>query len=222
MIETSPTADNIEELLRRCADAAPYPRLDRADWGFRESHRLIEELRSRGEIEAVYQAMSNMLTSENTDAQWLAMEGLPHERLMAAGFEKIDPSILREEGQRVYRSLLAVLIQAGEFPYEKRVREHHDRLGGEALFGVYLAFDHSWFLANMSVLLGPDLNDGKMRLLWALSALSRVEVERFRSEIKDGDAGLSVEWVDTLVDACDSYLNYGESEYNSEITSPRF
>ena len=212
MIETSPTADNIEVLLRRCANAAPYPRLDRSDWGFRESHRLVEELRARGDIEAVYRAMSNMLASENPDAQWLAMKGLPHKRLMAAGFAKVDPSAMREEGQRAYRSLLAVLIQAGDMPYDTAMRDLHHLPGGEALFGIYFAWDYNWFLENINILLGSDLNEGKIKLLWALSDLSREEIERFKSELKDGDIGLSVEWVETLLDACDSYLNYQDSE----------
>lgn len=222
MIETSPTPHNIEELLLRCADAAPYPRLDRSDWGFIESHRIIEELRSRGHIEAVYQAMSNMLTSDHTDAQWLALDGLPHDRLMAAGFDRIDPSVLRHEAQRVYRARLAELIHAGDLPYGPQLREQHAAPGGDALFGVFLAYDHGWFLKNMNVLLGPTLKEGRHRLLWALSKLSRVEVERFRSEIESGDTCLSQEWAHALADACDSYLNYENARYNTACRSHRF
>ena len=222
MIETAPTAANIEGLLRQCAEAAPYPRLDRSDWGFRESHRLVEELRARGEIEAVYSAMSHLLETGNGDEQWLAMNGLPHDRLMGAGFATLDPSAMREEGQRVYRSLLAVLIQAGEMPYDISLRDQRSSPGGEALFGVYLALDHAWFLEQISTLLGPDVNEGKVRLLLAMNGLSREELERFRTELSHGETGLSTEWVNTLLGACDSYLNYAEAEYNPAVTSPRF
>ena len=222
MIEAAPTAANIEGLLRQCAEAAPYPRLDHSDWGFRECHRLVEELRARGEIEAVYSAMSHLLDAGNGDEQWLAMNGLPHDRLMGAGFAKIDPSMMREEGQRVYRSLLAVLLQAGEMPYDISLRDQQRSPGGESLFGVYLGLDHAWFLEQISTLLGPDLNEGKVRLLLAMNGLSREEVERFRAELSHGETGLSLEWVETLLSACDSHLNYAEAEYNSAVTSPRF
>ena len=106
--------------------------------------------------------------------------------------------------------------------YDTGVREQYDLEGGASLFGVYLAFDHGWFLKHIKTLLSADINTGKRRVLWSMCHLSREEVERFRSELQDGVTGLSMEWVEALVDACDGYLNYEKSEYNSAIASPRF
>lgn len=223
MITETPTPQNIADLLRTCADAAPIGPRDehRIGWGLREATRLVREMAAKGQRGAAQQALGEMLRSGQEEQVFLAVHLLSPDDLLSEGIDQVDYAHFDPEVQEQVRVATANLTALGKLAYDEKWRVEFAQPGAMNAIPALIIYDHEWFWANAQRVLGGDLSRALIYFGFHLAYFSRDEVDLLRAELADRVGNLEDEWADKLGAYIDDYLA-DNGPVASEIGDARF
>ena len=199
------TSDNLETLLRRCADNLPGDyKPDSHSWGGAAASELLQRLRGtalEGEANRIFE---RFLTSGSAEEARLAQDCVSPSLISVAELERAtERTDLPADVQRGILSALARALAAQPKEFQARHRALLSQPGSDALVGAVIVADHTWFLAHVKDVLGAHADGASNRLWYGLQALNKAEAARLRDELEDGRAQLGDDYVRALVDTID-------------------
>lgn len=199
------TSDNLETLLRRCADNLPGDyKPDSHSWGGAAASELLQRLRGtalEGEANRIFE---RFLTSGSADEARLAQNYVSPSLISVAELERATGRTdLPADVQRGISSALARALAAQPKEFQPRHRALLSQPGSEALVGAVIVADHAWFLAHVQDVLGAGADGASNRLWYGLQALNSAEAARLRDELDGRRAQLGDAYVQALVETID-------------------
>jgi hypothetical protein len=199
------TLDNLEALLRRCADNLPGDyKPDAHSWGGSAASELLQRLRGTALEREANRIFERFLTSGSEDEARLAENYISPSMVSVAELERATGRAdLPADVQRGILSALARALAAQPTEFEPRQRALLSRPGSDALVGAVIVADHAWFLAHVTDALGADASGASNRLWYGLQALNGAEAGRLRAELDSRRAQLGDAYVQALVDTID-------------------
>ena len=199
------TADNLESLLRRCADNLPGDyKPDSQTWGGAAATQLLERLRGTPLEAEANRIFERFMVEGSADEVRLA-QNYVNPSLVAV--DKIEAAMARTdlppELQRQLMSALGRALAAQPSRFQARHRALLSRAGSDALVGAVIVADHAWFLAHLADVLGADPNGACNRLWFGLQALNSAEATLLRQELNARRVTLGDRYTSALVDTID-------------------
>jgi hypothetical protein len=199
------TADNLEALLRQCADNLPGDyKPDSQTWGGAAATQLLDRIRGTPLEDEANRIFERFLASGSADEARLAQNFANPSRVSVDQVERATRrSDLPAEVQRQLLSLLGRALAAQPRKLQPRHRALLAQPGSDALVGAVIVADHPWFLAHVRDVLGADGNEACNRLWFGLQALNAAEAAALRGELDAQRAQLGDGYVQGLVEAID-------------------
>ncbi len=199
------TADNLEALLRRCAENLPGDyKPDSQTWGGAAVAQLMDRIRGTP-LEADANQIFERFLDSGTQEEVLLAENSLNPALISV--EALEAALARTElpaeVQRQVRSGLGRALAAQPAKFQVRHRVLLSQPGGDALVGAAIVGDHSWFLAHVKDVLGADSDAACNRLWFGLQALHGAEAKALRAELDARRAALGDAYAQALVETID-------------------
>lgn len=199
------TADNLEALLRRCAENLPGDyKPDSHTWGGAAASQLMERIRGTPLEAEANRIFEKFLESGDVDEVRLAqnyanpamisVDAIEHARART----DLPADVARDVTSALGRALAA---QPGQF--QPRHRALLSQPGSDALVGGVIVADHAWFLAHVKDVLGAGNDDACNRLWYGLQVLRGSEGDTLRKELDGRRAALGDAYVQGLVETID-------------------
>jgi hypothetical protein len=199
------TSDNLEALLRRCADNLPGDyKPDSQSWGGAAATQLLDRLRGTPLEADANRIFERFLTSGSADEVRLAQNYVNPSLVSVAAIERaMARGDLPADVQRQILSALARALAAQPKEFDARHRALLSRAGSDALVGAVIVADHAWFLAHVQDVLGAAADAASNRLWFGLQALNGAEGTRLRAELDGRRATLGDAYVQSLLETID-------------------
>jgi hypothetical protein len=199
------TADNLEALLRKCADNLPGDhKPDSHSWGGAAVAELMQRLRGSPLEAEANRIFDRFFREGDEDQVRLAQNSANAAVVDVAAIEAaLGRTDLSAETHGQVRSALARALAAQPSKFAPRHRALVSQKGGEAMIGALIVADHAWFLGHVKDVLGADADGACNRLWYGLQALNRAEGERLRLELDGMRGTLGDAYVKGLVDTID-------------------
>ncbi len=199
------TADNLEALLRRCADNLPGDyKPDSHSWGGTAASELLQRLRGTALETEANRIFERFLTRGSVDEARLAQNYITPSLVSVDQLEQATRRTdLPADVQRGILGALARALAAQPKQFQPRHRALLLRPGSDALVGAIIVADHAWFLAHVTDVLGADADGASNRLWYGLQALNAAEAVRLRAELDSRRGPLEDGYVQALVDTID-------------------
>jgi hypothetical protein len=199
------TADNLEALLRRCADALPGDyKPDSQTWGGAAASQLIARIRGTPLEADANRIFDKLLESGSVDEVRLAQNYVNPEMIAVDAIERarvrsdLPPDVTRDLTSALGRALAAQPAQ-----FSARHRALLSQPGSDALVGAVIVADHAWFLAHVTDVLGANADEACNRLWFGLQTLRGTEGDALRAELDGRRAALGDAYVQGLIDTID-------------------
>ena len=197
------TPDNLESLLRRCAENLPGDhKPDSHSWGVGACGELLKDLSGTPLHDSALDILESFLVHGDADEARLADLFFAPDRVslgaVEAAFNRAD---LDAELHDRMRANLGMVLARKPALYTPKWRQEVRKSGWEYLLGAILVADHAWFLANVHALLGATATDAANTLYYGLKQLRQAEADELKKELDAQRAQLGDAYVSELI-AC--------------------
>jgi len=199
------TADNLEALLRRCAEALPGDyKPDSQAWGGAAASQLIARIRETPLEAEANRIFEKLLERGSLDEVRLAQNYVSPSLIAVDAIERARARTdLPADVARDLLSALGRALAAQPSQFQARHRALLSQPGSDALVGAVIVADHPWFLAHVKDVLGANADEACNRLWYGLQALFGAEGDALRAELDARRATLGDGYVQGLVETID-------------------
>lgn len=199
------TVDNLETLLRRCAENLPGDyKPDSQSWGGAAASQLMDRIRGTPLEAEANRIFGRFLAEGSADEVRLAQNYVNPALIVVESLETaMGRSDLPADVQRQVRSALGRALAAQPTRFAPRHRALLAQPGSDALVGAVIVADHPWFLAHLTDVLGAAVDAASNRLWFGLQALNGAEAQALRSELEARRSTLGDDYVRGLTETID-------------------
>jgi hypothetical protein len=179
------TADNLESIIRRCADNMPGDgKPDSHSWGASAASELFKGIKGTPLEQQGQTILAELFRSGSDDEVRLADTFtnpalMPPEPIRAA----LARTDLDADAQNTVRGALGRVLAAQPAKYDTALRAQMSHPGAESLLGAVMVADHAWFLSNIPKLLGTNPTAAGNKIWYGVVDLNADEARTLRSEI---------------------------------------
>ncbi|HEY7958370.1 MAG TPA: hypothetical protein VII38_23885, partial [Polyangia bacterium] len=208
---TPVTADNLETLLRLCAEhlGGDY-KPESESWGDGAAGRFMREAAGTSLYDEAVRVLCGFLTDGNPDQVKMAAGLIPAKltspSAIIAAMQRHD---LDASTSRQLRAALGRTLSLDVRAYEPRFRSLVGQPGWESLMGAFLIADHEWIFDHLHAIFGEDPAEAANRLWFGVLGLNAAEAAALRDELDAHRAELGEACADALLDYLDDEIKSG-------------
>jgi hypothetical protein len=208
---TPVTADNLADILRRCADnlAGDY-KPDSQSWGMSAASELLSHVTGPPLTDVAARTFEEFLERGTPEQVLLATSFLPPDRISASSIvAAMQRSDLDAALKQQVRAALGRVLSSQPAHFDPSFRAQVGQPGWESLVGAFLIADHPWTMAHLQQVLGASRNDAANSLWYGLQNLNTAEGQALRAEIDKLRGTLGDAYADLLIKTIDGELATG-------------